>query len=281
MLGSRVTTALALLGFLSVILAIDSRWPFLFFLSLTVGLTAHEWIRLTAPRVKAVATVVGALLTGVTLLQASVWLASGSENRSVFEVATVITALAWVCVVPIQVALVRVEHHRPSIGWSLFAPVCLYATWGALAQSWLSGGILELLSLLALVWVADIFAYFGGKQFGQRKLAPAISPGKTLEGAVIGLIGVLGWMSGSALWSGTYSWRVLQIWGWPGVVVSGLLLGLLAILGDLFESMLKRQAQVKDSGRLLPGHGGVYDRVDAVVAVVPVAFLIISDFWYR
>lgn len=280
MLRERILTALVLLAVLSVVLSLDNPWPFLVFLTMVVALASQEWVRLTAPRLKRLPQGVGMLVASVAMLQAYVWLSLESTNKTVFEVATIVTGLVWVFVIPSQVVKAKLDVHRSSLGWSLFAPVCLYAAWGVLAQMWITGGGGELISLLALVWVADIFAYFGGKRFGRRKLAPTISPGKTVEGAAIGLLGVLGWMTGSALWSGTYAWRVLQVWGWPGVVASALLLGLLAILGDLFESMLKRQAQVKDSGNLLPGHGGVYDRVDAVVAVVPVAYLFLSDFWY-
>jgi phosphatidate cytidylyltransferase len=132
-----------------------------------------------------------------------------------------------------------------------------------------------------IIWVADIFAYFGGRQFGRHKLAPSISPGKTREGALIGLAGVLLWMLLSAQWAGSYAADVMGRWGVLGVIVVAVLLGSVSVLGDLFESLLKRRAGVKDSGRLLPGHGGVYDRVDAVVAVVPVAYLLVYDFWHR
>jgi CDP-diglyceride synthetase len=122
--------------------------------------------------------------------------------------------------------------------------------------------------------------YFRGRRFGKNKLAPQISPGKTREGAFIGLCGVVIWLAVSALYENTYASELKAAWGWPGLILAALLLGLLAIVGDLFESYLKRQADVKDSSRLLPGHGGVFDRIDAVVAVVPVAYLLVTDFWY-
>jgi phosphatidate cytidylyltransferase len=281
MLGSRVFTAVVLLAVLAGLLFIDSRWPFLVFLAIVVAITLQEWIRLSAPGLKFIPEGAGVLLGLATLSQASAWMDSTSSYLAAFELAAVVSGLVWIFVMPVQVASAKLDRHKSSLGWSLFAPVCLFATWGVLAQIWLISGAWELLSLLAIVWIADIFAYFGGRKFGKEKLAPAISPGKTREGAAIGLLGVMLWMIGSAFLSGSYASRVLELWGWAGVVITALVLGLLAILGDLFESMLKRQAQVKDSGRLLPGHGGVYDRVDAVVAVLPVAFLIVSDFWYQ
>jgi phosphatidate cytidylyltransferase len=121
-----------------------------------------------------------------------------------------------------------------------------------------------LMYLLTLVWVADIGAYFSGRQFGRHKLAPAISPGKTWEGVAGGLSLNIIWIS-----------LVYQLnggWGldYTSFLVLGLITAGLSIVGDLFESVLKREAGLKDSGRLLPGHGGVLDRIDSVIAATPV-----------
>lgn len=123
----------------------------------------------------------------------------------------------------------------------------------------------SLLAVMGLVWVADIGAYFCGKSFGKNKLAPAISPGKSWEGAF-----------GGALCVAVY---VLIVWnagwlafgsGWFSAVLAGLLLTVVSVCGDLLESWLKRAAGIKDSGSLLPGHGGVFDRVDSLIAVLSV-----------
>jgi phosphatidate cytidylyltransferase len=130
-----------------------------------------------------------------------------------------------------------------------------------------------LLAVLGAVWISDTAAYFAGRRFGKRKLAPSISPGKTWEGvagalAAVGLY-ALAWayLGGALAWSGPM--RVAPAWVLP------VLLGLAAvgIVGDLFESLIKRQAGVKDSGTLLPGHGGMLDRIDAPVAMLPLAVL--------
>jgi phosphatidate cytidylyltransferase len=135
-------------------------------------------------------------------------------------------------------------------------------------------GSMYLLSLLTLIWIADIFAYFGGKALGRHKLAVRISPGKTIEGALIGLLGVMAWIAISSQWKGTYAADLLSRWGWPITILTAALLAGVSVMGDLFESLLKRRAGMKDSSALLPGHGGVLDRIDAVIAVLPVAFLI-------
>jgi len=280
MLFKRVITAVVLLTILAVDLSLDNPWPLLVFFSVAVGITAFEWLRLTAPNFKRMAMFIGALLFIASLVQAQVWVAADSPDLVVFELATLASAIMWLGLIPWRLYHARITLQPASLGWSLFAPICLYSTWGTLALFWLESGAWYLLSLLLVIWIADILAYFGGRRFGKHKLAPNISPGKTREGALFGLVGVLLWMVGTSFYDDSYAFLLLQAWGWAGLILGSLLLGALAVMGDLFESFLKRQANVKDSSRLLPGHGGVYDRVDAVVAVVPVAYLLVSDFWY-
>jgi phosphatidate cytidylyltransferase len=138
-----------------------------------------------------------------------------------------------------------------------------------------------LLSAMAIVWVADIGAYFSGKAFGKRKLAPSISPGKSWEGAIGGGIAVLLLSVLSIMFSAGVPWLqdtfAVQLQAHKGWFVTVLLLVLItaaSVVGDLFESMLKRRAGMKDSSNLLPGHGGVLDRIDALVPVLPMAALI-------
>ena len=125
------------------------------------------------------------------------------------------------------------------------------------------------LAALVLVWIADTAAYFVGRKWGRRKLAPGISPGKTWEGAWGGVGAAMAY----AIICGTF---LLGVAGWPGYLVVAALLAAISIVGDLFESAAKRQAGVKDSGTLLPGHGGIMDRIDSATAVLPVAALLLT-----
>ena len=125
---------------------------------------------------------------------------------------------------------------------------------------------LEVLLALVLVWIADSAAYFAGRAWGRRSLAPAISPGKTWEGAVGGLIGVLAYAIIGGFW--------IQGIAWAPYLAAAALLAMVSIVGDLFESAAKRQAGVKDSGNVLPGHGGILDRIDSATAVLPLAALL-------
>jgi phosphatidate cytidylyltransferase len=138
-----------------------------------------------------------------------------------------------------------------------------------------------LLSVMALVWIADIGAYFSGKAFGKRKLAPTISPGKSWEGAIGGgiavlLLSTLAIVFGGALLADTFVVRLQASLGWVATFAILVVITAASVVGDLYESQLKRRAGVKDSSKLLPGHGGVLDRIDALVPVLPLAALINS-----
>lgn len=163
--------------------------------------------------------------------------------------------------------------------------VLLWAAWLAMAQARVIG-VNFLLSVLVLVWVADIFAYFAGRTFGlkftKRKLAPAISPGKSWEGVWGGMAGVLAlaviWTLADTAWFAAvpslYS-RIAEQ-GWWLLVIAALFMAAMSVVGDLVESLIKRSAGAKDSSNLLPGHGGVLDRVDALLPTLPLAMMLAS-----
>jgi len=140
--------------------------------------------------------------------------------------------------------------------------------------------VIYLMSVMAIVWIADIGAYFSGKAFGKRKLAPTISPGKSWEGAIGGWVTVLALTATSTtlpLFHDTFAVRLQERFGWTVFVAAMTLIVAASIVGDLFESLLKRRAGAKDSSKLLPGHGGILDRIDALIPVLPLAVLI--GFW--
>ena len=167
----------------------------------------------------------------------------------------------------------------PALVRNVLGIFILTLTWAALYLAKIKG-IPFLLSVLLLVWVADIFAYFAGKKWGRHKLAPSISPGKSREGLGGGVIGVCllasGWIAlqashpemNNSLFSLLYSRS-------PFFMFAGVLfLTLMSAAGDLFESLMKRSAGMKDSSRLLPGHGGVLDRLDALLPTLPMAIML-------
>lgn len=180
-------------------------------------------------------------------------------------------------------------------GWSgiarplrlLFGVAALWLAWLAVAQARLMG-ISFLLSIFVLVWAADIFAYAAGRLLGGRftnsRLAPAISPGKSWEGVWGGMAGVLllavvwAWLdrSGFTYFSGSLYARLWTQHGLLVMLLGVVFLAAMSVVGDLFESLVKRSAGAKDSSGLLPGHGGVLDRVDALLPAVPLAMMLVS-----
>jgi phosphatidate cytidylyltransferase len=164
--------------------------------------------------------------------------------------------------------LTRGIGYRRSPGVELLLGVLtMLCAWSGLV--WLrlaepGGAPLVLLAML-VVWAADIFAYVAGRLAGRNKLAPSISPGKTIEGVLGGLVGAL-----VTAWIGSGLLHLDDAQGRKSLLLAAALAALISVVGDLSVSRLKRQAVVKDSGRLLPGHGGLLDRIDGLLAAVPV-----------
>ena len=280
MLKQRLITALVLLGILALAVSATSPWPFLLFIALACACASFEWLRLTLGARSLWSGVCALVLFGLTVWQTSVWL--GDELKLELKLSwglksvLVAAVLAWVLLLLPSLLQAQVTKPVGRLRNSLAAVVVLYATWAALAYWYLQRGAVFVVSLLIVIWVADIAAYFAGRAFGRYKLAPSISPGKTLEGALAGVVGVVVWLVVSAHWPQTFATELLAQWSWAGLILAAVVLALFSIAGDLYESLLKRRAGVKDSSQLLPGHGGVYDRIDAVVAVVPLAFLLLE-----
>ena len=178
------------------------------------------------------------------------------------------SALLWLIMVPLWL-IARWQVRQPLLmmltGWILLIPTGLAMMDLRMQNPW------WLLGVMGLVWVADITAYFSGRKFGKNKLAPNISPGKTWEGVFGALLGVTVYIllivGASDLFTnyGALPGMLIASWGWVG----------LAVIGDLFESAIKRQAGVKDSGVLLPGHGGLLDRIDALTSTLPLAAMVV------
>lgn len=280
MLKQRVITAVVLLLVLLPALFYPSPWPFSVVALVLISLAAWEWARLNG------FAATGAVFAGATclLLCLLAWwmgmLTTPFPHKAIwlFAGAFWVLAGAWLL-------------HSGIAGWGILngsfrlvaGIVVLVLAWIAVCQARVVG-IQFLLSILLLVWVADIFAYFAGRTFGGRfsrqKLAPSISPGKSWEGVWGGMAGVVVL---AFLWifleAATPGWGPsiyshLAGRGWWFLLLAVLFLASMSVVGDLLESLVKRSAGVKDSSGLLPGHGGVLDRVDALLPTVPLAMML-------
>ena len=270
MLGQRVLTAVVLLALLLPALFAANPWPFLVFTLVLVAAAGWEWARLNS------SGAVLAIAMGAGLFLAGAGAAWAGWTRTAPAPAWWLASAIWA--VGGAIALrggPAAWPHLPQAARWLIGCIALFVAWLALANA-RHAGINFLLSLLCVVWAADIAAYFGGRRFGRRKLAPSISPGKSWEGVVSGVLGVLllalvwSWLDRSAWVDGPSLFSRLRLGlGWPGMLLALVALAAISVVGDLVESLVKRAAGAKDSSRLLPGHGGVLDRVDALLPVLP------------
>jgi phosphatidate cytidylyltransferase len=268
MLKSRVITAvILLLLFLAALFGLpEGGWAALVTVVVLQG--ASEWSRLSRFSHKGANIFWGLTLV---LMLGLIWFDAGHmlEQRVIPHVVVYsMSALLWLAIVPAWL-LAGWKVERPLlmalVGLAVLVPTGLAMLDLRQDHPW------WLLGMMSLVWVADIAAYFTGRKFGKTKLAPSISPGKTWEGVVGAILGVsvcvtLAWSLSPYTEHYAFLPSVLiASWCWVG----------LAVVGDLFESAIKRQAGVKDSGALLPGHGGLLDRIDALTSTLPLAALAI------
>jgi phosphatidate cytidylyltransferase len=262
MLKQRVLTAVVLIvGFLGALFfSPDLLW--LLLIAAITGLAAHEWAGL----VNIAGPARGAFVAGTVVAAAVLGHLAAGEGRASILFLYVAGLIFWVLVVPAWFRCRWVTG--PWLGALTGLLVVLPAAVALVHLRAVSPALL--LAVMALVWVADVAAYFTGRSFGRVKLAPSISPGKTREGAYGALAGVF--VCGVALQ--LLSGEGMPALPWLWLVVLLPVFTVLSIEGDLFESLLKRQAGVKDSGTLLPGHGGVLDRIDSLTSTMPLVGLI-------
>ncbi|MFO1317605.1 MAG: phosphatidate cytidylyltransferase [Burkholderiales bacterium] len=277
MLRTRILTALVLVPLVLAALFLLPPRAWGVVTLAVIGVAAYEWARLTgfAPPQWA-AVVGGALVIGAALLFSPVaGFARGWPGAWVGAVCGA-AALFWLLLAPAWVLRHWPTQRRlPMLatGW-----IVLVGAWMALVElqaraPWL------VLAAMAIVWIADTAAYFAGRAFGRRKLAPQVSPGKTWEGVYGAWVAVAVYALALVPWAGVAGFRLpvtaVTIVAWVAFV---LVVASVSVVGDLFESLLKRHAGVKDSGALLPGHGGVLDRTDALLAAMPLVALAAQAF---
>ncbi|MBP6896993.1 MAG: phosphatidate cytidylyltransferase [Gammaproteobacteria bacterium] len=280
MLKQRIITALVLLAVLLPALFYPSPEPFACVMLVLVAAAGWEWGRLNGYH-QGIALLLGGEM--VLLCALSWWLGLLSKPLPLLWT---VAGAAWVLG---GAALLKLAvpgwPHVPKAVRVVGGLLALWAAWLAAVQA-RTIGINFLLSILVLVWVADVFAYFAGRAFGlrftHRKLAPAISPGKSWEGVWGGVVGVIV-LAVCWVWADRVAAAVvpslythLAARGWWLLLLGVVFLAAMSVVGDLVESLIKRSAGAKDSSGLLPGHGGVLDRIDALLPTLPLAMMLSS-----
>ncbi|MGA7780740.1 MAG: phosphatidate cytidylyltransferase [Paraburkholderia sp.] len=272
MLKTRVITAIVLLAVFLPVTLFAPVGAFGALIAFVLVFAAWEWARLL--KIEGAGPVIYALVAAVALVASTGLGSEFQPPRSLLEAAAIFWVLAGPFVLVRKPALAKGAWRA----FLLLAGIVVFAAcWHALVAA-RAIGVSFVLSLMLVVWLADIGAYFAGKAFGRHKLAPTISPGKTWEGAIGGWLAVLIVASAAialhAFEPTLYS-ALLERLGAARTLGILTVLVVFSVIGDLFESMLKRQAGVKDSSGLLPGHGGVLDRIDALLPVLPLAMLLL------
>ena len=271
MLKTRVITALVLLAvLLPILFLLPAIYIGAFFLAALLA-AAWEWSTLLSPQARLAAWLYTLFCLAIILVLL------GMQNTSWQFALLLLAVIFWFFVAPFILAKginLSLQKLRPF--YVVLGLILLPATWFSLVFL-RELGLVFLLTSIALVWVADIGAYFIGKAFGKRKLAIQISPGKSVEGAIGGLVLSYGYALVCVIYL-PFESTLFGAWairfGWVAMFLMVTVLVAFSIFGDLFESQLKRLAGVKDSSHLLPGHGGVLDRVDALIPTMPIAALL-------
>lgn len=267
MLRQRVATAVVLLILLAAVLLSGSK--IIVSLALALFFAAACWESLRLFHVQR------ALLLSLLSVPVLLWSLATQTSVDILNLAAICVLIWSMRFFPaLKFGLPTTEGARGH----LFTLVFLLTLLGCFISMYVlyQRSVQYLISAMAIVWVADIGAYFVGRAIGKRKLAPTISPGKSWEGALGGWLAVL--ISGALIvatpsLSDSFPAQLQHSLGWLLWTICMTLIVVASIVGDLFESLLKRRAGVKDSSKLLPGHGGVLDRIDALIPVMPLVVL--------
>ena len=235
--------------------------------SLLAGAAFWEWLRLTSHRTSRVVCIGG----GVVLASLVLF----SVQQPILGLAILGSAMLWwLCVL---IVMITTRGRRDSnVFPTSVLPGALIVLAGGVAICWLQqqgpADGLRLIELFVLVWAVDCGSFFAGRRWGRHKLAAALSPGKTIQGALGGAVSLL--VVSGCIYLLDDSLAETMLFTWLSVTVA---VYLMCVVGDLYESAAKRNAGVKDSGTLLPGHGGILDRVDSVIAASPIYYIVL--FW--
>ena len=281
MLRQRVITAVILLVIILWALFYASPWVWGVLSLALMTAAAWEWGMLTAPGPKpGRQALLVAAPVGIAGLIYLAWRGTAGPVATWVAVLLALNLLLWIAFALPAVLAARIgtSSGLAASAFGVFAVLCL---WVAIFELRLAHPVL-VFSAMAIIWCADIGAYFFGRAFGKRKLAVKVSPGKSWEGAAGGLVTVL-LVAALAWWLFPHApvlSTVLAIKSGAAAAAVGLtVIVALSVIGDLFESLLKRSKGVKDSGSLLPGHGGVLDRIDALIPTMPACLLLWT--WIR
>lgn len=256
----RIITALVLVAVvLSCMFVTESHYPMFVLMVLAAGVAGYEWFKLMPRKfkyvIKPVAWGYGVLTAALSAL--ALYFAEVALLLWVASIITWLLSIYWVKTYPEYDGWYNASLHGIGVVLVSAAVTAIFSVWQS-SPWWL-------MYLFLLVWGADSGAYFVGRKFGKKKLAPNVSPNKSVEGLYGGIVTSMLIVTAVALLYLDMTWPELILF-----LILSVVTVFSSVLGDLFESMIKRRAGIKDSGRILPGHGGVLDRIDSLLAAAPI-----------
>ncbi|MCL2379344.1 MAG: phosphatidate cytidylyltransferase [Coriobacteriia bacterium] len=271
-----ITGAIFVAVVLSCIVAGNTFMLLPLLLILFAVLGTYEFYRIVDPDMPKIPMYIGMIFAATMPLSISIASLAHDDFYPILGTGDLraVIALFYVSIVALAFYMVWVavnpQSHAKDAAISLFGGLYLGIPLACLMLiREMDQGILLAVAIVFSIWAADSFAYLGGSLFGRHKLAPKISPKKSWEGLIAGIIGaVIFWYIVPFVFAGSASWLA--------AVIVGVIVSVAALLGDLFQSRIKREAGVKDSGRLLPGHGGILDRIDSLLLTAPIMFIVLS-----
>ncbi len=265
MLKQRIITALALAPVVIALIIYGNSLVFSLFVSILALLIGYEWCQIVKNAKINSAIISLAIAMSILFIEQANFIQV--DPQRIVIAASLLWALCFIWLFKPQQG-----KQKPMIKYALAVGILVLFGASLISIHQIPGvGVKLTLAVFLLVWVADIGAYVSGKLFGKHKLAPQVSPGKTIEGLIGGL-----------MFCSIYGYFIAQ-WmdqGWVKFIIAFPLIAIISVIGDLFASLLKRQANVKDSGFLLPGHGGFLDRFDSLIAASPFYFAFVHFYVY-
>ncbi|AFZ83634.1 phosphatidate cytidylyltransferase [Candidatus Kinetoplastibacterium blastocrithidii TCC012E] len=277
MLKHRFLTAIMLILVFSLSLISENDKNFMVFLSIVISLVLWEWLLMSVPVYvsKKKCTAVAIFLFMAMMLSLTfISINNIIKYKYIIYRVILIINIIWLFISFVSVFLARIFSNIERLLISIFSVILCSVVWFILIFYYISYNSWFIISLLIFICLIDTSGYFVGKYIGKKKLAYKISPNKTIAGAVSGICFSVIWFYISSFISDSFSSVLIYKWSLFLALLFSIILSFLAIFGDLFESLLKRNSGIKDSSNLLPGHGGVYDRFDGIISVIPTMFLL-------
>ncbi|MBW0454374.1 MAG: CDP-archaeol synthase [Candidatus Kinetoplastibacterium crithidii] len=276
MLAKRLLTAFTMLSIFLLSLSLDNNIYFVSLFTFCVSMVFLEWIQFFLEKKYKNYLYIFSLIVFIFLIFLSKFLFQdlSIKDSNIFKFLIYVVVIVWILFASISIISNRDFSDLEKKFWLFFSIPACFSAWCAFILFYKIYGNWFIISLLIPIWILDTSGYVFGKYIGRTKLIPKVSPGKTLEGAISGVFFSVLFYIICSFFKGSFANLILETHSLFVSLFLFFILSVVAILGDLFESLLKRNSGIKDSGYLLPGHGGFFDRLDSLIPFIPMAIIL-------